>query len=201
MQACRTKFDVCYMTIHLSVCFTVRKEKGIHAIFFLWYGAAHGPAQEPTPGSTALFGLKTLSKDHLLVLWQSTGSCPTRRAGKWKVVPPPPPHFLSVYFFSVSFLCHGKPRWGYVLMGPVTVWNRLTPTILVFEYLDPPSWRNWIFSALQTRLTEEPIYVTPPPSPPAHDRLRQDRSRLLSSSPLPPPSPSCCKRARLSTAL
>ena len=115
--------------------------------------------------------------------------------------PPPPGCFLSVYFFSVSFLCHGKPRWGYVLMGPVTVWNRLTPTILVFEYLDPPSWRNWIFSALQTRLTEEPIYVTPPPSPPAHDRLRQDRSRLLSSSPLPPPSPSCCKRARLSTAL
>ena len=106
-----------------------------------------------------------------------------------------------LFFFVSIFFRHGKPRWGYVLMGPVTVWNRLTPTILVFEYLDPPSWRNWIFSALQTRLTEEPIYVTPPPSPPAHDRLRQDRSRLLSSSPLPPPSPSCCKRARLSTAL
>ena len=84
-------------------------------------------------------------------------------------------HFLSVYFFDPIF-CHGKPLRGLVLMGYMTMWNRLAPTILVFEYPDPPSRRNWIFSALQIVLAEEPTYLSPPPSPtPARKRLRQEK--------------------------
>ena len=44
--------------------------------FFSQYGAAHGHVQEPTPGSTSLFGLKTLSKTHPMVKQQNI-------AGSW----------------------------------------------------------------------------------------------------------------------
>ena len=44
--------------------------------FFLWHGDAHGRAQEPTPGSTAVSGVKALSKKHPLVNRQNV-------AGSW----------------------------------------------------------------------------------------------------------------------
>ena len=51
------------------------------------YGAAHGRVHEPTPDFTALFGLKTLSKNPPLVTRRSTGS-PKRgqRGGHWTCV-------------------------------------------------------------------------------------------------------------------
>ena len=50
-SVCRTTFHMCCMAIHvhLSVCFTVRKERA----HIPRCGAAHGHAQEPTPGSAA----------------------------------------------------------------------------------------------------------------------------------------------------
>ena len=55
---------------------TVRKERAYpgatRRIFFpLQYEAAHGRVQEPPPGYTAFLGLKTLSKNHLMVTWQT----------------------------------------------------------------------------------------------------------------------------------
>ena len=46
--------------VHLSTRFIVRKERAYIPI--LRHKAAHGHVQEPTPVSTALFGLKTLSQ-------------------------------------------------------------------------------------------------------------------------------------------
>ena len=63
--------------VHLPLCFIVRKETACiprpntPEFFFLpRYRAAHGCGQEPTPGSTALFGLKTLCKNLPLVTRQ-----------------------------------------------------------------------------------------------------------------------------------
>ena len=64
-------FHVCYMTmhacvyfgIHLSMYVTVSKERAhipqcnAPENYFSVVGAAHGRVQEPTPGSTSLFGL------------------------------------------------------------------------------------------------------------------------------------------------
>ena len=67
-------FEILSFGVHLSMCFTVSKERAYiprYNLFFPWYGAACGRLQGRTPGSTTVFGLKTLSRNHPLVTQQN----------------------------------------------------------------------------------------------------------------------------------
>ena len=50
----------------LSMCFTVGKQRASIPLV-LGVSTGHGRAQEPTPGTTALFGVTTLPRNHSLV--------------------------------------------------------------------------------------------------------------------------------------
>ena len=66
-------WEYMHLERNLSICFTVRKERAhiprcnAPENFVSRYGAAHGRAQELTPGSAALFGWKIVRKNHRLV--------------------------------------------------------------------------------------------------------------------------------------
>ena len=106
MRAAAQFAEILSFGIRLSMCLTARKQRAyipqgnaLKIDFFLCCAAAHGRVQRPTPGHTALFGLKTLSSDHPLVAWRNISGSWARvgggagcedLGGRVHVAPPPP---------------------------------------------------------------------------------------------------------------